>query len=1589
MPARNVIRPTLANRFSNTPASNPATINAAQQNQSAPNAMAQTGAGPVAATRSTPQGFQGTGYVQTVQMPRNVTFTTPNGAKGIIQLSSNGRAKITSNPQYTEPIKQNGKVIGTGTFDTAIVNGKLASQIIGFKGNTLTEPVSSTANTSIGTLTEKGTINYQYALQGSELVPKITSTTGGIFYQSQSMQSKEAQAQSAISAAKANLQEVNNLRSVVIPLLVQQVNTAYEHNNPNYGKSLMQNLQFYSEEANKLANAQVFSSGTYAGYNPRGVIQAAGSTANANKPVEIATLTTAGLAPLATTVGDAIYGKVSGKTQQLGTLEFKPTESNGSISLAYAGFKPSEVQVSGPGWYAGIYTSFNPNTGKIAVNPKNYAYVTGNLQTGTLPNGEVVSSITMPSGFGLNKAYGQGALNYLNIANIPVTNGQYTATESYTSQGNNAFYTLTNPGGFPYSVVAITTLGKGVSEVQKQQRQFNPLTGAISYISSSTFAIPGIGSIAVPTSSPLTEIYNYKNKQYTFSFNPAASQYSISLNSTGMPTSSGTSTESIQYNFGANGTVTGYSILNAQGTAIGGGDYLTPKFVAEGNVTQPTFVGNTLVLPKSEYASYISNQNANTKASLVNAKLSAQNGAYTSITSPLNNILFYISPGSEFLMSSEEHAAWDAFSGGELTSQGYTIQGVERLGKGLAIGEAPVFIIAAPVASLTNAGISVTAQGATNVATGKPITNNLLLAGSLGADFGSIFGATIPEGTSAVNVAKTVGLNAVKMGVGFGAFNAAVSVSEVAFGGNPATSSGATGGISPRSQALGAAGKSQSSFSLLGNYTPSEYLNVGISSFMHGFTTGTEFAGGFGAAQNELAAYAKSSTAAKTALRLMQNKPLVSGTTGTFTFGTTLASGGTLRQAVVGGIASSAFMYGFMGLSEQFNPQLKLGTAKEPSTVIAIRPGPEEQASGTVITGMKDYNDMIISPKQQDIIKNVALKVDLNNIQAQSDIIAKTMGAPKPSVEVTSGGRALGSYNPAELKITINSEQPKWELSDTLIHENLHNFFENGNLEIVRSYRLTPDVAKGLNNKGYASVASLSVFKEEGATFDLTSRILSGKGGVYLNSAGGFTDIGSTESGLMRSNQYSSLEYLKAVRTPFKNGNILDVGTGAIRTLTGEATVTAPEVSDIFSGQMKVERTITINPTRIQRFFGIGPKVITQDFFTETPQEVSTLLSNNPTIVVSQPGGIETTPELKDVYKTAAVKPEGPTTIFHQSIATPEGQEWLGETGKAKDFNLVGKTSKFVMLEVGPNSALPSAEDLFAGRPGEMKASPYEGPKPTGALKPFDVGLDNVGKIESPISPEPTVETGNGETQLQTTKTIPKSQAGAASSIFSARMPAYINAGNDVINVFPLISQPSRASHFGFQPKSIFKEPTIAPTSKPVSISGVDPYALAQQLTSSELINGSYNTQKQNAITNTNRQSNLNPLGNMLYSSSRSNLLFGSRVGLSNKMSYGVSTKVTQKQSQKQTQKQSQKQTQKNAYRNPPPTIAPPAIPNYLYGAFAPDQRIKPPKPKAQKAAPPQKGPFKYINDLTSAMFNIHGSKKNKVYGALGFFRPL
>ena len=89
----------------------------------------------------------------------------------------------------------------------------------------------------------------------------------------------------------------------------------------------------------------------------------------------------------------------------------------------------------------------------------------------------------------------------------------------------------------------------------------------------------------------------------------------------------------------------------------------------------------------------------------------------------------------------------------------------------------------------------------------------------------------MPADLSAGQVAGRVAVNAVKIGTGFGLFNGAVSVSELAFGGNLSTSNTTTTGTQSKSQSQGSKAKSQSSSSLLGNYSLSTYLNTAVDSF--------------------------------------------------------------------------------------------------------------------------------------------------------------------------------------------------------------------------------------------------------------------------------------------------------------------------------------------------------------------------------------------------------------------------------------------------------------------------------------------------------------------------------------------------------------------------------------------------------------------------------------------------------------------------------------------------------------------------------------------------------------------------------------
>ena len=524
------------------------------------------------------------------------------------------------------------------------------------------------------------------------------------------------------------------------------------------------------------------------------------------------------------------------------------------------------MQVSGTGYYAGIYTSYNPSTGQLAINPKNYAYVTGNLQTTTLLNGEVLSTITMPSGFGLSSQYGN--LNVLNMTNIPVAGSAYAgALESYSSFTGK--YTLTYPGTFPSYLAETKTLQNGVSETLSASRVFNTETGAISYSTSNYFTIPGIGQLNIGT-APLNQTYNYKGQTYAFAFNPSTSTYSI----TGQPAAGSTktpdffatlknaatelkNTQTIQYNFSSTGGVMGYTVTTSSGRGFGA-DYVTLKPVAEGSVAQPTFVGKTLVLPSTEYSPYINNVDSNVTAQQTSTSLSAQQNAATQEVAKLPVF------GSAIAQVSKVYnPGLLAYQGGELVAQGYTLQGLQKFGVGLAEGEAPVFLITSPAGAVVNAGISSGAQAVTNLVQGKPITTNLVSAASIGADFGGLYGATISADTASLSTAQEAGLNAVKIGAGFGIFTSFENLTVSLFGGYPSGQTASTSKIQPSQSQQGSAGKSQSSFSLLGNNIASPYINLGISSFAQGFTEGTEAAGAVGTLFGSLSGAATTSTTAK------------------------------------------------------------------------------------------------------------------------------------------------------------------------------------------------------------------------------------------------------------------------------------------------------------------------------------------------------------------------------------------------------------------------------------------------------------------------------------------------------------------------------------------------------------------------------------------------------------------------------------------------------------------------------------------------------------------------------------------------------
>jgi hypothetical protein len=627
---------------------------------------------------------------------------------------------------------------------------------------------------------------------------------------------------------------------------------------------------------------------------------------------------------------------------------------------------------------------------------------------------------------------------------------------------------------------------------------------------------------------------------------------------------------------------------------------------------------------------------------------------------------------------------------------------------------------------------------------------------------------------------------------------------------------------------------------------------------------------------------------------------------------------------------------------------------------------------------------------------------------------------------------ALQSYEVNSWSMSIHSDQPAEQVGETLVQENLNNFFQNGNIKIVDTSQLSPAMTKNLLTTGYTSpyeyTVPLSSFKEEGITFDLTSRIPSGNGGLYINSNGELTNVGSTESGLMRTGQYGSLEYRTVTTTPYQNGNVQDVGTGIARTITAEGTGVAPEQSIIFEGNMDVQRTITIEPTKLQSLFGIGPKVITQDFSIPTQGRLATLLADNPALVVSQPGGVETNPQLSDVYKVGGVQSSGSTALFHQSIATPQGQEWLGESGNAEGFALTGKTSNFILIEVGQSDALPSAEELLAGRPGELQASQWEGPKssterpyaPPEDLLPAPASLEAITSTEgSPqlgASPKGSPELGaSGEVKPMTgadalTNGAPSTAPASLEAITSTEAPAELQASAEVKPTAGAAQiQTQMQKTYATMVPPVAQMPAVELEQGLSSGAGIDPAVImgtAVQSSQSQTASAQLLTQSRGLAQSSGLRSQTgSTLVSSIQSVSKSVSLISQRQlsYLSSKTTQIFNTATSQKQntstslktllSTLQTQKQTQKTTQKQVYGTLSTTVGFPNVGGIGITeppAIAPSKL--PHKKKTQSGSRKQNKPtiFDYMPDVSSSLLNLHGKKSRKrFYRGVGLSRPI
>ncbi|MEM3845398.1 MAG: hypothetical protein QXU98_06835, partial [Candidatus Parvarchaeota archaeon] len=936
MPVRSVIRPSIPGRIRNPYYSQPATAPYQANPQTAVYQYKQQSQS--LSLNQTPTQMPSSGLGG--HLPYTANIATPQG--NVSLLFANGTPQITKNITFTQNINQS---LGNG-------------------------------------ITERGTMTYTYAIKGNQLVAVPIASTVKLYYQSPHQQQVQQQAEQALAMAQNAKQQYTYFENYTLPQEIAQINAM--QNNPAVMNALFQSMEAQLHSViNQYFGLNNNYPGQFAGSSAVSVLQSAPAVIAANAPVPFAYVGPHGnVHAMNVTVSDEIYGNVGGQVQELGVISLKPSVVNNAVSLVPTGFSPSLVTLSGKGWQAAVYPQFNAQTGTITINPHNYAWVTGNAVTNTLANGEVITTITMPSGFGLAEQFGPGALNYINIANIPVQSsiGGYTATESYTQKGTApGVYSLTNPGTFPAAITQTFAIGKGITETVSATRNFNPLTGAITYSNSSTLNVPGIGNVALSSlvSNPLNFVY--QGQQYSLSFNKATNAFSITALPTlamsiavpmsrySSPPTAATTTEEILYQFTPNGRVSGYEVLSSSGKFISGANYLTPLYVAgSSSVSQPTVEGNTLVLPMSQYNQYISTQGANSIVVQENAAVKKTLGS---------------TAGSIF--TSSWNPFYQIYQAGTLWGMGYHTAAIPEIESSVETAVAYAGVVAGGYSLLAQGGI--TALGATSAsilgtraATGASISIGLgeassyvstgslmsprqtVVAGALGATTGIIFGAAgAPTGQSILDAvgytALQIGRKAIAPMVAFFAGQAAVEgvVAPSTWMNNTSIASGLQNRNTQQQQQVSQSQVNQSatSASLLLNEGAS-YLSFVGKSALSGASFGAEFGGAFsavgalgGSAVKAIAPGLASTIQASPFLSRLSMSAINVAVVG----GLGLASGQPLRETAAATAVAAAFPFAWGYAGDFFSTAPRGKPVVEGSTIINVRYIPEE-VRGTLIT---------------------------------------------------------------------------------------------------------------------------------------------------------------------------------------------------------------------------------------------------------------------------------------------------------------------------------------------------------------------------------------------------------------------------------------------------------------------------------------------------------------------------------------------------------------------------------------------------------------------------------------------------------------